>query len=490
MNKTFISRFIKGIASRSIGTFFQVFMGILSLSIAARFVSKDDFGIYVLILVITSFFSILNSLILQNISITKFIAGSEEDRKTEVVNTAIFINIITSLAIIMLVFLCKPVISYIFKSEQLSRYLVYIPLIYIMGAFDSLFQKILQGFQQYMKMAISQIINTLMRAILIILFLVFLKMSIIGLIYAMVLSYICSLVFQYSVIRVKKQLHFSPSLYIQMFKFGFPLGLNDVLGFIFLKTDRLMIGAMLNPTGVAYYELASKIPESSRSMFGSFIDVYFPSMVELFSKKKYLEAEKVLNNSLRIFSFFSFFFTLLLALFQKELVVLLFSKKYIASAPALSILMFALTIGLVGTIMGTSLVALGQSDKPVKVNIVRAGSSVLGNLIMIPWLGFMGAVYVTLISTCAATPINAWFLKKANVKVEISQCLRPMAVFIMCLSILWISQTDLLIIRFAIIFLYLVICFALAVVKKEDFNVILKTFTISKPSVSELEDVL
>jgi O-antigen/teichoic acid export membrane protein len=490
MNHQFISRFIKGIASRSIGTFFQVFMGILSLSIAARFVSKDDFGIYVLILIITSFFSILNSLILQNISITKFIAGSEEDRQTEVVNTAIFVNIITSLAITMLVFLCKPLISYIFRSEQISRYLIYIPLIYIMGAFDSLFQKILQGFHQFMKMAISQIINTLIRVVLIILFLIFLKMGMIGLIYAMVLSYICSLVFQYSAIRVKKQLHFSPSLYIQMVKFGFPLGLNDVLSFIFLKTDRLMIGAMLNSTGVAYYEIASKIPDGSRNMFTSFIEVYFPSMVELFSNKKKVEAQKVLNNSLRVFSFFSIFFTLLLALFQKEIVAFLFSKEYIGIAPALPILMFALTIGLFGNIMGTTLVALGQSDKPVKVNIVAAASCILGNLMMIPWFGFMGSVYSRLLMTCATTPVNAWYLKKAKVKVEISQCLKPVAVFILCLGILWISRTDLLIFRFIIILLYFAFCFALAVVKKEDFNVILRTFTISKPSVSELEDLL
>jgi O-antigen/teichoic acid export membrane protein len=248
-----------------------------------------------------------------------------------------------------------------------------------------------------------------------------------------------------------------------------------------------MIGTMLNSTGVAYYEIASKIPDGSRSMFGSFIEVYFPSMIELFSKKRRVDAQNVLNNSLRVIGFFSILLTLFLALFQKEIVTLLFSNEYVGSAPALPILMFALTIGLYGTIMGTTLVALGQSDKPVKVNILTTASSVIGNLTMIPLFGFMGSVYSRLLMTCAATPVNAWYLKKANVKVEVSQCLKPIAAFFLCLGLFFVSRTDFLVLRFIILLLYLTFCFVLGVVTREDFYAVLKTFTRSKPEVRPIE---
>jgi O-antigen/teichoic acid export membrane protein len=337
-----------------------------------------------------------------------------------------------------------------------------------------------------MKMAISQIIGTLVRVALIVVFLILLKKGMIGLIYATILSNICSTAFQYLVLRVKRRFHFDPRLYVRMFRFGFPLGLNEVLGFLFLRTDRLMIGAMLNSTGVAYYEIASKIPDGSRTMFTSFIEVYFPSMVELFSGKKKHEAQSVLNNSLRVFGFLSLFLTLFLALFRKEIVTFLFSKEYIGSAPALPILMFTLTIGIYGTIMGTTLVALGQSDKPVKVNVVTAASCIVGNLTMIPVFGFMGSVYSRLLMTCAATPINAWYLKKAEVRVGISECLKPVGVFLFCLGISWIGGADAVIVRFALLLSYLAICYVLSIIKSEDIAAVFKTFVPSKAAVSQV----
>jgi len=487
MDRLFLSNFVKGVTSKSLGSVFQVFIGILSLSIAARFIPRNEFGIYVLIQVIASVFQLVNSLILNNISITKFIAETDGPSKYSAVNTSIIINIIVSAFLIVLLILAKFLFPRFFVSNQLSGYLIFIPLIYLASAFDQLFQKILQGFQLYLKMAISQILNISIRIIFIIIFLVFLKLGIYGLFYAVVLSFLFSLIYQYLAIRIHKPFIFQFSLYRQMFKFGFPLGLNDVLGFIFLKTDRLLIGAMMNPTGVAYYEIASKIPDSSRSMFNSFIEVYFPGLVSLFAQHKYREAESMLNNSLRIISFICTFFVLFLYLFQNEITTILFSNKYIESAPAMPILMLGLTIALLGTIMGTSLVAIGQSDKPAKVNIVRAGTSVLINLFMIPMFGFMGAVYATLLSICMATPLNAWFLRKAKIKVEIFQCLKPIGVLLSCSIALAGFGSRSIFVRFSMIPLFIIICFLMSIIKKKDIRMFIGAFVPQKYMSQKIE---
>jgi len=489
MNKTFISSFIKGVASRSVGTFFQIFIGILSLSIAARFIPRSEFGVYVLIQVIASIFLLVNSLILNNISIAKYIAETDGASRYAAVNTSIIINIFVSTILIIFIFFAKLMFPSLFASNQLSKYIIFIPLIYLFLAFDQLFQKILQGFQLYLRMAISEILHTLIRIIFIIIFLIYLKLSIYGLFYATILSYLCSLTYQYLTIRIHKPFKFHYVLYRQMFRFGFPLGLNDVLGFIFQKTDRLLIGAILNTTGVAYYEMASKIPDSSRGMFNSFIEVYFPSLVGLFAQKKYREAEKVLNNSLRLISFLCTLVVLFLYLFQNEITTVLFTKKYIESAPAMPILMLALTIALIGTIMGTSLVAVGQSDKPVKVNIIRAGTSVMINLFMIPRFGFMGAVYTTLLSICMATPLNAWFLKKAKIKLEISLAIKPIAVLLSCSIALAIFGLRSVIFRLAMILLFTIICFWLGIIKKKDIRVLIRAFNPQKYINSIEEDL-
>jgi O-antigen/teichoic acid export membrane protein len=485
MEHSFISRFIKGLVSTGIGTFLQIILGFLGLIIAIRFISKEQFGIFVLLQVIASFFAVIGSLILENISITRLIAAAKNNQKIEIANTAMCYGLLIAVVTSLTIFLCKPLIYYAFKSEQLSQFIIYIALFSILNSLSELLLSVLQGFHQYTKIAIAQLINGSCKFLLIIIFVMVLEMQVIGLIYAFLLSFAASIIFQYLVIPVKKNFNFNPMLLKKIFRFGFPLGLNNILTFIFMRIDRLMIGAMMSSTGVAYYEVASKIPDSVHRMYQSFRAVFFPNMTELFSQKKRAGAEKVLNNSLRIVSFAAVFTTLIVTLFQRDIVRILFSEQYIESAPALSILMISLSVGLIGNILGTSLVALGQSDKPVKINIVDSTTNVIGNLIMIPMFGFMGAVYATLLSRCATNPINAWFLIRAGVNVKISQYLKPFLAFGICVSPFLMFDLENVITKISLIILYLIICILLSIIKKSDISVLVKEVWTHKVSVVE-----
>ena len=469
MDKNFLSRFITSVASTSIGTFLQIALGFLGLMVAVRFIPKDQFGIFVLLQVIASLFVMFSSLALENISVTKLIASAENDQKTALANTAIcykfFIAIIMSLVILF----CKPLVYYIFKSEQLCRFLIYIPLFFLLSSFNELLLQVLQGFHQYKKMAISQVINGLVKFLLTIIFLIVLKMGVIGLIYAFLFSFVASILFQYLALPIKKRLNFNPILFKKIFKFGFPLGLNSILTFIFTKIDRFMIGAMISPIGVAYYEIASKIPDNSRQMYRSFQSVFFPNMVELFAKKRHEEAEKVLNNSLRLVSFVTIFATLIIMLFQKDIIRFLFSERYLESAPAISLLMFALSIGLIGNVLGVSLVSAGYSTKPLIVNVVATATNVLGNLIMIPIFGFMGAVYATVITNCIANPILTWFLRKNGISVIAKEYIKPILVFGVCWFLFLKFGAGSILVKFFLICLFLVFCGFLSIISKKDF---------------------
>jgi len=469
MDKNFLSRFIKGVISTSMGTFIHIVLGFLGLMIAVRYVPKEQFGIFILLQIIATFFMVLGTLALANISVTKLITSVEDDFKTEVVNTAICYMLITGLIMCLVFFLCRPLINLIFKSEQLTRLLIYIPLFFILNSFNELFLKILQGFHQYKKMAISQVINGGAKFLLIVIFLIVLKMDVMGLIYAFIFSFAASVFFQYLMIPVKKRLYFNPTIFKMIFKFGFPLGLNTVLTFVFTKIDRFMIGAMLSPIGVAYYEIASRIPDSSRRIFESFKSVFFPNMSELYAKKRYSEAEKVLNNSLRFVSFFTIFAALSVILFQKEIVRILFSERYLESAPALSLLMFALSIGLIGNVLGTSLVSAGYSTKPLIANVVATIVNVLGNLIMIPIFGFIGAAFASVITKCITNPVLIWFLKKNGINVRAKEYIKPILMFIVCWFLFLRFGGEVVLVRIFLICLFLVLCVFLNVISKKDF---------------------
>jgi O-antigen/teichoic acid export membrane protein len=458
--------------------------------LAVRLISENDFGVFVLIQVTASFFGIIISFALENIAVTKLISGAEDDLQSTLANTAIYYKLIILITMSITILLCKPLILYIFKSEQLSQSVVYISLFFLVISLDDFFLRVLQGFHQYKKMAIAQIINGVTRIIFIVLFLILLKMNYVGLVYAFLLSFALSIVYQYLAMPFKAKYDLNTELFKKIFAFGFPLGLNNILNFIFTKIDRVMIGAMMSPVGVAYYEISSKIPENSRRIYQSFHSVFFPNMSELFSKNKYKDAETVLNNSIRFISLVTMFMAFISVLFQKDIICLLFTEKYIESAPAFAILMISLGIGLMSNIMGTSLVALGQSDKPVKINIVDTITNVAGNLIMIPLFGFIGAVYAALISRCATNPFNFYFLRKAGIKIAADQYLKPVIVFLLCATLFYFLPLNTLMLKILLIALFLILCWAISAIRTDDFSnlfQILKTQQVPYKKINQTE---
>jgi O-antigen/teichoic acid export membrane protein len=273
-------------------------------------------------------------------------------------------------------------------------------------------------------------------------------------------------------------------LYKTIFKFGFPLGLNNILYFVYSRIDRLLLGAMINPIGVAYYEVASRIPNKSQQLYGSFNNVFFPNISEYIAKKNYREAEKILNNSLRLISFATIFATVIATIFRKEIIILLFSKMYIESATVLSIMMVSLSITITGTILGTSLVALGQSDKPVKINLVNAATNVVCNLILIPIFGFMGAAYAALLSHSIALPFYVWFLKKSKIRLEITHYLKPLLGYCLLLAIFILIGPVSIITKLTLIMVFLIFCICLSIIRKKD---ILHIFEVLKPSLQVIK---
>ncbi|MDD5066627.1 MAG: flippase [bacterium] len=474
MDKEFTKKFIKGIATTGFGTFFQISLGLISMIIAIRYLSKADYGIFILLEVIVVLLAVLGSLGLENLSVIKLMAGSDDSRKILIANTAVSYRFLISIFLALLIIPLKPFILYVFKSEQLIKLTYFISIFIILTGFQELFLKILQAYHKYKEIAVSQILSGFLRLGSVCLFIVALNMKAAGLILVYLVTLFGSIIYLGVSIPFKKRFILDFGIIKELFHFGFPLGLNNILSFIFMKIDRIMLGMMLSPMGVASYEVASRIPDNIARMYTAFQAVYFPNLAELFAKNKKIQAEKVLNNSIRIISFLTIFAAVVGLLFQKEIIVLLFSKKYIDSSSAFALLMFCFSIALMGDILGTSLVALGQSDKPVKINIVDTVFNVTGNLLLIPKYGIMGAVFATLVSRVVTNPFIVYFLKKAGVNIRFRNYLKPILLFLFIAFFTLIFPPKAIMVRLLIIAVFLGLSFLLSLVKIKDIKVLLQ----------------
>ncbi|SNB46134.1 flippase [Geobacter sp. DSM 9736] len=466
MEEGYLSRFIKGILTTGFGTLVTLILGFMNIGIAARYIPKEQFGVFLLMQTIVYSLIMVGDLGL-NLSATKFLAVSREGERQTVINTIMVMRTAIAIAAVALILLCRNQITFLFKSEILEEFYVYIPLLFLLESYNLLFSSMLQGFHHYRKMAYAQMLASVTNVILIIVLIVFLGNGILGLVCARAVALVFSIVYQIRGIGMGLSFRGDRKLLKGLFGFGLPLGLNNVLSFIFMRFDTLIIGALLAPVSVALYGTAMKLPDAFRQMFESFRSVFFPNMAELFDQKRMSEAESVLNNSLRLISFATLFVTLGATVFQKEIVTLLFSAKYIECAPVLSVLMLAMSIGLIGYVLGTSLVSAGYSKLPVIINIVDTAVTLTANLIMIPRFGIIGAAYASVLARTVSNPVNLWFLKRAGIDVKAMEYIKPIAAYGICCALLSVLGNSLLP-GLAALSLYLVLCAGTTVIRGED----------------------
>ena len=82
MKNPFIKNFLKGSIATSMGSVSSILFQFISIMIITRHISKEEFGLYVLAVVIVSIFNLLSGLGLE-IGIVKFISSSSNHEEKE-----------------------------------------------------------------------------------------------------------------------------------------------------------------------------------------------------------------------------------------------------------------------------------------------------------------------------------------------------------------------------------------------------------------------
>jgi O-antigen/teichoic acid export membrane protein len=141
--------------------------------------------------------------------------------------------------------------------------------------------------------------------------------------------------------------------------------------------------------------------------------------------------------------------------------------------------MIGLNLDFTENTLGYSLVAIGDSDKPLIVNAVRVVVSLLGNLFLIPGLGFVGAALASIVGNLAAIPLDILFLSRRKIVAGIRDYLKPVMVFGACGLVLLFIGSSLGLFRVAIVGLYGMTCLLVSAIRVQDLAAVSKEVSIS-----------
>ncbi len=434
MDKDFVRHFFKSSAVVTVTAITSMAFHFVSITILARQLSRIDLGIYVLVVLIAGLLGKLCGFGM-DLAIVHFISDDTEPQKNTIVWPIVQMRLIGLLLIGVIFYFCNRIFLSFFDA-RLFKFSMLIFVLSICFNFRDLFYNLLQGLHLFRRYSALNFFSAALRFALIGYFLVVRQLDLAVLIYIEIATASLTMLCQLATIPfiVFKGFYFSPQANSKLFKFSYPIYFNDILTFIYDNISVFVIGILMNPVSVAYYDIARKIPTALMKIFHSFIVVYFPNASKLFARGNKKEARDLMNQSL-VFSYSCMIFAAAACfLFQKEFMVLFFSEKYLGASMAFALLVLNFNLRVVSNLMGYTLVSAGMSSAPVKVNIIACSASVISSVLLIPKLGIIGAVCSLLIMNTISQTLYYRHLLRTGVRAETAKFVKLIAVYAVCMG--------------------------------------------------------
>ena len=173
---------------------------------------------------------------------------------------------------------------------------------------------------------------------------------------------------------------------------------------IYLKSDQIMIGQILNNHELGIYSVAVKLAEVWYFVPSAIATAVMPHLTNLkLSDSKAFE--KCLQKYMSIFVGFGYLIGVLMSLFSQPLILILYGSEYIEASQILCVYIWAGVFINMSVLRGQYYVIMEITEYSMWTNLIGALTNILLNLLLIPIIGGIGAA----IATCISYALYAYF---------------------------------------------------------------------------------
>lgn len=386
---------LKKFISFSFGGYISLIIGFFTVPIITRIVSPEDFGIYSLFILVLNILSIATILGLDH-GFVRYYYDFLENEKGELLDICLKIPIIIfSIVTIFILIFSKKISNFIFQKNELI--LIFLLIITYFISLINRYSLLLIRMEQKGKLySFFQILNQILNFIFI---LVFFNRGILNfksILYAYILSLssltLISIILERKIwfsFFLKKNNKIKKN---EIWKYSYPFILTAALTWIFQSSDKIVIKYFSDMKELGLYAAAFKIVALLNVIQTGFTTFWLPV-----AYKKYTEDSEDLEFFEKIHGYISLvmFGMALVVLMSKDLIILLLGEKF---RTASSIMPCLVLMPIMYTISETTVLGINFKKKTkyhMNISVVVAVLNILGNLLLVPYLGAKGAAVST-----------------------------------------------------------------------------------------------
>lgn len=374
----------------SVAFAFSRLLGLIRLTILARLLLPDDFGLITIVtLVVTSIW------VLSDMGAAASVI--QRSRLSPVfVHTAWHINWLRGLVLAGVCWLSAPWVAMFFDHPELHSLLQWASLIPLIQGFESLGMTLLKRELEFRQRAYLDFAREIVNTSVAILLAIYWQGGAAVILWGMIAGSTVATVFSYFLHAYRPAFQFSLSAVRKIWSYGGYLMGAGILIFAMTNLDDFLVGKMLGIEQLGYYSIAFTFAGIlTNQLVLVFNNVMFPAFSEIQSDD--LRILRVLSLSGRLMSGVLTPVVGFVAIFPDQLVDFVFGEKWVPAASALLVLLCMGWIRGIATVFGPVLLAKGRTALIHRMKWIEFGLFISTIVPAVHYFGIVGAASVLLL---------------------------------------------------------------------------------------------
>jgi O-antigen/teichoic acid export membrane protein len=191
---------------------------------------------------------------------------------------------------------------------------------------------------------------------------------------------------------------------------GIPLGISGVLIISYANIDQVIVLQLAGSKAAGFYGAANQLLEQAHFVPIAVLTTMTPIIAASWpsDRERMLRAARTTVELLTVASLGALAVASVAA---APLITLVFGSQFTRAAPALPVLFGAFVFICFGYINGTLVTAMGLQRRLLVISLLALVVNVVGNLILVPLMGFMGAAWMTLVTEIVVCGASYWLIR-------------------------------------------------------------------------------
>ena len=415
MHKFEKGQIIKNIGSGWFSLGINVLVGIFLSPFILHRLGDTAFGIWVLIFSVTGYYGLFDLGIRSSIVrfVSKFTATEDHEELAELVNTSVFtyscIGVVSMLVTLTVCFYVDRLFRIPPELYSTTRWLLLmVGLSVALGFPLGIFGGFLEGLQRFYILNWTNVVSTLLRAVLIVVALNH------GYGLLTVAWITISLPVLASIVRGVIALRLCPvpfgrryvdrATFRQMANYSGVTFIIMVAGRLKFKTDEIVIGTFLSAAAITYFNIGARIVDYAGQVVTTLAQVFVPMASQSEARGDMNRLRKIFVAGNRVCAFVIFPICAVLIILGKSVIEVWVGKKYIATSyPVLVIMIVCSTVWFAQSASGRVLFGMSKHGTWAVVTLIEGVCNLILSIILVRPYGIIGDAFGTAIPLLCST---------------------------------------------------------------------------------------